>query len=130
MEKLMKENHYKNLDYSTLAENLLAQIQEIAREEYNCQQREERRKKKAEQLLRIQQYKINDPTLSEILRNEQIENVRQAIAQLLPEQQELIFLIHFQEVKASDIAKRDNVSPSAISKRLTRAEEKLKKLIA
>ena len=141
-EMLTAENKGTHLDNLITAEKLLEEMQVEVRKEANSLRNEERRKtlatKKQEEKnntkqnkkLTKQVYKISNPTLSEIIRNETIENVRRAILQLLPEQQELIDLVYFQEVKAADIAKRDNVSPSAISKRLSRAEAQLKKLIA
>ena len=116
-----------------LSIEMRAEIEQSYKDEYNLYQRESRQnKQRLEDGLQSQKSETNtsDPVFSEILRQDRIARVRAAIAQLLPEQQELIILIQFQEVKAPDIAKRDNVSPSAISKRLERAEQKLKKLLA
>lgn len=56
------------------------------------------------------------------------EEVRQAILQLSPEQQDLIKKIFYEGLTASEIAKAEGVDKSAISKRLARIYEKLKKV--
>jgi RNA polymerase sigma factor (sigma-70 family) len=108
----------------------MAEIEEMARLEYNCEQREYRRKLKAKEVGICNNNSNTDPVLTEIVRREQNKATANAFNELLPEQQELIRLIHLQDVKAREIAKRDNVSDSAISKRLQRAENNLKKLLA
>ena len=54
------------------------------------------------------------------------EQLHKAIMRLLPEQQELIIAIHFHQIPATEIAKRDGVSKSAISHRLERIYKKLR----
>jgi DNA-directed RNA polymerase specialized sigma24 family protein len=48
---------------------------------------------------------------------------------LAPEQQRLIYLIYFDSVSATDIAKAEGVDKSAISHRLSRAIRSLKKYL-
>ena len=52
-----------------------------------------------------------------------------AISKLLPNQQELIRKIFFDGYSANEIAKEEGVDKSAISKRLSRIYEQLKKII-
>lgn len=53
-----------------------------------------------------------------------------AISKLLPSQQELIRKIYFDGYSANEIAKKEGVDKSAISKRLSRIYDQLKKIMS
>lgn len=57
---------------------------------------------------------------------DEYESLHRAIAQIQPQQQELIHKIYFQGTSIAEIARADNVYESAISNRLTKIFKKLK----
>ena len=131
---------------SELKEKEVEGIKEYFKEEYNCHQREERRKRRALELAMLHsesgtqnenriksgvcRYNTSNPVLTDVIRHEKIEMVQRAICKLLPDQQELIRLAYFEDMKQSDIAKQYNTSASNISHKIKRAETRLKKLLA
>lgn len=52
-----------------------------------------------------------------------------AIGRLEPRQQKLIYEVYYEEIKQKDIAKMENVSEAAVSRRLKRAVGQLRKLL-
>lgn len=73
--------------------------------------------------------KGNDP-LEMLIRREDKDKLDAALAQLLPSQRELIEKVFFGDIKKTDIAEAEGVSPSAISRRLLKIYGKLKKLLS
>ena len=65
--------------------------------------------------------------LADYIRKENTEQIRKAIAALLPEQQALIKQIFYEGKTITEIAKAEKVGKSAIANRLTRIYAKLKK---
>ena len=55
------------------------------------------------------------------------DTVINAVCSLKPKYKEVILLFYYQEMKAKDIANILNISESAVTVRLTRAREQLKK---
>ncbi len=64
---------------------------------------------------------------SERIRSSLLENLHKALDTLLPEQRELITEIYFNGVTQREIAEREGVDESAISKRMDRIYKRLKK---
>ena len=64
-----------------------------------------------------------------LLNNEEKARLHKAISELLPQQRELIKKVFFDNIKASAIADSEGVDKSAVSHRLERIYEKLKKLL-
>ena len=63
------------------------------------------------------------------LPDERYAELRAAIAQLKPEQQELIRKVFYEEIKQVDIAKSEGVGKTAIENRMTRIYSRLKKIL-
>lgn len=63
------------------------------------------------------------------LPDEKYAELRAAIAQLKPEQQELLRKVFYEEIKQVDIAKSEGVGKTAIENRMTRIYSRLKKLL-
>lgn len=63
------------------------------------------------------------------LPDEKYAELRVAIAQLKPEQQELLRKVFYEEIKQVDIAKSEGVGKTAIENRMTRIYSRLKKLL-
>ena len=60
------------------------------------------------------------------LPDERYAELRAAIAQLKPEQQELLIKVFYEEIKQVDIAKSEGVGKTAIENRMTRIYSRLK----
>ena len=98
--------------------------------DYNCNQRETRCHCSLEAFNLDDAYFPSDVNVEdEVIRNESCENLEAAIAQLLLEQQRLIREIYFEGIPAVEIARREDVCKSAISNRLSRALNSLKKIL-
>ena len=105
-------------------------VLDLDRLDYNCNQRETRRHCSLEAFNLDDAYFPSDVNVEDdIIRNESRENLEAAIAQLLPEQQRLIREIYFEGIPAVEIARREGVYRSAISNRLSRALNSLKKIL-
>ncbi len=63
----------------------------------------------------------------ERIKNLRLENLHKALDSLLPEQKELLTEIYFNGVTQREIAEREGVDESAISKRMERIYKRLKK---
>lgn len=63
------------------------------------------------------------------LPDEKYAELRAAIAQLKPEQQELLRKVFYEEIKQVDIAKSESVGKTAIENRMIRIYSRLKKLL-
>lgn len=69
--------------------------------------------------------------IAEFIEGETLEErLPMAIAQLEPQQQELIHKVFFKGRKKSDIAAEEGVSPAAITDRLSKIYRKLKKFLS
>ena len=105
-------------------------VLDLDRLDYNCNQRETRRHCSLEAFNLDDAYFPSDVNVEdEVIRNESRENLEAAIAQLLPEQRRLIREIYFEGIPAVEIARREGVYKSAISNRLSRALNSLKKIL-
>ena len=112
-------------------EKWIVEIRELEREAYNSDQRAcYRNRKFLEANCRsYNRYYIPMPVPAEVERRERVASLNHAISQLLPEQQKLIWQRYIQEIPATEIARRDGVSKSAISHRVGRALYQLKKIL-
>lgn len=96
--------------------------------EYNSNQTESRRHYSySDQNDKWDTLLIQDDPLDHILNNLKNENLRQAINSLEPQQQELIKDIYDRGLSMADIARRDGVYKSSVSKRMNRIIKQLKK---
>lgn len=105
-------------------------VLDMDRLDYNSNQRETRRHCSLEAFNLDDAYFPSDEDVeSDVIRNERDAALYSAVEQLLPEQQRLIRAVHFEGVPAVEIAKHEGVSKSAISHRLSRAENALRKIL-
>jgi len=68
-----------------------------------------------------------DDALAMVLANLKKEAVRKAIQALEPQQQELVMDIYFRGLSMADVARRDGVHKSSVTKRMNRVLEQLSK---
>lgn len=108
-------------------------IIEIEKQEYNKNRAETRRhnsieKMEEEEFAQFVDQKQNVETDVETsIRN---DNLYAAISQLTSEQQELVQKVYFEDQTLTQIAKQDGVSVAAISNRLKKIQNRLKKILA
>lgn len=106
------------------------EIIELNRIEYNYNHRETRRH------VSLDAYdpygalvKDNANPLQKIINKEEIEQLHHSIGQLNPEQQKLLMKKFWDDMKQIDIAKEEDVSKMAITKRLQTIYRNLKKIL-
>ncbi|MGI6153780.1 MAG: hypothetical protein ACOYJB_08115 [Christensenellaceae bacterium] len=104
----------------------------LKRLEYNSNQRARYRNRKflIASYRSYDKYYIPQPVPAEFERREMCANLNDAIGQLLPEQQNLIWQRFILEIPATEIARREDVHVSAISHRMERIYKRLKKILA
>ncbi|WP_350342373.1 sigma-70 family RNA polymerase sigma factor [Proteinivorax tanatarense] len=96
--------------------------------EYNNEQRETRRHLSYSNLNdKADILKKDEDVLEQILNSLQQEAVKQAIKKLDPNQQKLIRDIYYIGLSQAEIAKRDGVHKSSVTKRIKRISKRLKK---
>ncbi len=126
---------YYSVDCTTeqidVSEEWEAVLRDLDRLEYNNNRKSSRHNVKFLDATCIRaKNRILQPVPAEVERRERDANLRCAIEQLMPEQRRLIYQIYFLEVPATEIARREGVSKSAISHRLNRVLRKMEKLLA
>ena len=105
-------------------------IKELDRQEYNNNQKESRRHVTFDVSEELAWLAVEDQRLARLLGGVTDEQMLyDAIGELNPKQQELIFLVFFKNISISEIARRSGVSQPAISQRVQTAINKLKKLL-
>lgn len=67
--------------------------------------------------------------IEKVIKNEDEERVRIAISTLTEKQRELVNSVYYERISVVEIAKQQGVDKSAISHRLERIKEKLKKIL-
>ena len=105
-------------------------IKELDRQEYNNNQKESRRHVTFDVSEELAWLAVEDQRLARLLGGVTDEEMLyDAIGELNPNQQELIFSVFFKNISISEIARRSGVSQPAISQRVQTAINKLKKLL-
>ena len=124
---------YKFADGSSteieISEILMAEINELEREEYNNNQRETRRH------VSLEAFNLDDGLFAsnldieaELERKEQITRLYTVFQSLSPTQRTLVKRVYFQQEKLTDIANKDGVSKTAITNRLKKIHLRIEKL--
>jgi RNA polymerase sigma factor (sigma-70 family) len=113
-----------------VTEELIAELYELDRHEYNNGHKEKRRH------VSLDAYNLDDNLIrsgtnliNEVETNETIDVLNRATARLSPGQRKLVISIYYEGERLTDIAKREGVSKSAITHRLERAMKKIKKYL-
>lgn len=104
---------------------------ELDKDSYNSNHKETRRHNSVENM-QAQGTQIADESVdvvSAIEKKETSEALNNALDKLLPQQRELIQKVHFEGVQMVAIAREEGVDKSAISHRLKRIYQQLKKLL-
>ena len=105
-------------------------VMELNRKEYNNNQAETRRHDSLEELKDTQKEPSYDESMDELIdKNIKKKDLYDAIAQLEPQQRELLMEVFFKGRKAVDIARKENVSRAAISLRMNRIFVKLRRTL-
>ena len=105
-------------------------LKELDRQEYNNNQKESRRHVTFDASEELAWLAVEDQRLARLLGGVTDEQMLyDAIGELNPKQQELIFSVFFKNISISEIARRSGVSQPAISQRVQTAINKLKKLL-
>lgn len=105
-------------------------IKDLDRQEYNNTQKETRRHVTFDVSEEYAWLAVEDQRLARLLGGTTGEHMLyDAIGELNPKQQELIFSAFFKGISISEIARRSGVSQPAISQRLQTAIKKLRKLL-
>jgi len=98
--------------------------------EYNNNQTETRRHHSySDQNDKYDTLMAEEDALDMVLANLEKEAVRKAIQALEPQQQELVMDIYFRGLSMADVARRDGVHKSSVTKRMNRVLEQLSKKI-
>ena len=98
--------------------------------EYNNNQTESRRHHSySDQNDKFDTLMTEEDALDMVLANLEKEAVRKAIQALEPQQQELVMDIYFRGLSMADVARRDGVHKSSVTKRMNRVLEQLSKKI-
>jgi len=94
--------------------------------EYNNDQTETRRHHSySDQNDKFDTLKADEDALDMVLANLEKEALRAAIKTLEPQQQELVMDIYFRGLSMADVARRDGVHKSSVTKRMNRVIERL-----
>ncbi|MDR2671890.1 MAG: sigma-70 family RNA polymerase sigma factor [Coriobacteriales bacterium] len=106
-------------------------LEDFDREEYNNNRTARRHRIPLETIENSEGFEgLNDNLpAQEYEKTEMRAALRKAVEGLSPQQQELIDRIFFEDIQQSEIAREEGVSRAAITQRLNRVLEKLKKLL-
>lgn len=104
--------------------------EELNKPTFNNHQRETRRHVALE-VLDPEGRNITDGlnTLATLIREEQFEELRQAIQHLQPQQKELVYRLFWEDEKQADIAREQGVSKAALTGRMKKIYAVLKKFL-
>ena len=126
--------HYVNGEKAKIAitEDIRPMLTELKKLDDNRKKREERHGEELwESYEPLSSLVVGTPSVAEeVERRERNAEFKQAFNRLTPEQRKLLWQLFYLEIPANEIARREGVDKSAISHRLVRAREKLKKLIS
>jgi len=96
--------------------------------EYNNNQSETRRHfSYSDQNDKIGTLMTGEDALDQVMADLEKEALREAIQALEPQQQELVMDIYFRGISMADVARRDNVQKSSVTKSMNRIIEQLRK---
>ncbi len=119
-----------------VSEEIAKQYRESMREEWRNEAYEKYYSKSLEGIIEAgrdfedERYNVEETIADaeiERIKNLRLENLHKALDSLLPEQKELLTEIYFNGVTQREIAEREGVDESAISKRMERIYKRLKK---
>ena len=103
-------------------------MEQMALDEFNLNRKETRRHDYMSQLEENGHYIADDSDpLDDILKTERHEALMAAIEKLQPQQKELLFRVYWNKERQKDIAAEEGVSEKAISNRMKRIINSLKK---
>ena len=104
---------------------------EIERNIYKSERRETRRHNSIDNMEKagVQFEDINDDIEIKVEEAETTEEVKNAIKDLIPSQQDLIEKVFYKNMKLVDIAANEGVTEAAIRSRLNKIYKKLKKIL-
>lgn len=113
-----------------VSEEWAAVLAELDRQEYNSNQRETRRHCSLDAFNSGNDYlPSEDDVEGDVLEHLDHERLTDAIATLLPQQQELVRRVYFNREKIVSIAVSENVSEAAIRDRLKKIHVRLKNFL-
>lgn len=124
--------HFSNGDKITVSveESDCEQLTDLDRNEYNNNKKARRRGVSLEALnVDDNLFPANVDIAREVEEAELVAELLEAIGCLTEPQQELISKIFLEEVKPSEIAREQGVSKAAITRRMNRALQQLRKLL-
>lgn len=135
--EIMVENDYRQrldaaADKSSVQRRTAQEImdEDFNKPTFNKNQAETRRHVLLSALDPEERYFANEmDVLSEIIREERYEELRNAVEKLEPQQKELIRRIFWEDEKQADIAREQNVSKPALVGRMKRIYAALKKIL-
>lgn len=105
-------------------------ILELDRQEYNINHKETRRHTSLDGCLyEGKDFSCEDENISKLFEENQEKKLHSAISKLKPKQQELIKAVFFKNISLTGYAKKEGVTVSAVSQRLSTALKKLKKFL-
>ncbi len=119
-----------------VSEEIAKQYRESMREEWRNEAYEKYYSKSLEGIIEAgrdfedERYNVEETIADaeiERIKNLRLENLHKALDSLLPEQKELLTEIYFNGVTQREVAEREGVDESAISKRMERIYKRLKK---
>ena len=135
--EIMVENDYRQrldaaVDKSSVQRRTAQEImdEDFNKPSFNKNQAETRRHVLLSALDPEERYFADEmDVLSEIIREERYEELRNAVEKLEPQQKELIRRIFWEDEKQADIAREQNVSKPALVGRMKRIYAALKKIL-
>ena len=109
-------------------------LSEFDKQEFNLNRTETRRHERLDTSNEYSSWLLDiDKSLERIINGEDDlsmeERLHIAISKLKPKQKDLIISIYFKHISVNDYAKKEGVKPNAISMRLGRAKNNLKKFL-
>ena len=118
------DNTKTTVSVRDLSDELKAELLTMKREHDNFERYERRRK--TQSLTDFYYIENNAPSIEdELIRFETHKYFELALKKILPEQRDLIYKIYYLKLSAAEIARSENVSKMAISRRLNRAKSAL-----
>jgi RNA polymerase sigma factor (sigma-70 family) len=106
-------------------------LAELDRQEYNINHKETRRHTSLDAMkYEGEIFASNTDIAAEYIRTQENETLLKAIDSLLPQQKELVRRVYFNNESLASIAREEGVSKMAITNRMKKIHEKLKKILS